>query len=182
MINEPSTLLLVEDDDVLRSALGRAFRRRGYAILEAADAAGAIEVARQSATAPLHAAVVDLKLPGGSGLAVVEALRGACADTRIVVLTGYASIATAVEAIKLGATHYLTKPATPDEICRAFEQTSGNPQAPVSDAPPSVARLEWEHIQKVLADHGGNISATARALNMHRRTLQRKLAKHPVRR
>lgn len=182
MSGYPRTVLLVEDDDVLRSALARAFRRRGYEVCEATDVHGAVTRAREPGAPAPDAAVVDLKLPDGSGLAVVEALRQASAETRIVVLTGYASIATAVQAIKLGATHYLTKPATPDEICRALTQTTGDSGVPLSDDPPSVARLEWEHIHKVLADHDGNISATARALNMHRRTLQRKLAKRPVRR
>ena len=166
---------MVEDDEVLRRALVKAFGRRGFAVREAPTVAGA------SAHGSVDYAIVDLKLPDGSGLEVVTALRAASADVRIVVLTGYASIATAVTAIKLGATNYLTKPATPDEIHRALVQTDGAAAAAIRLAPPSVARLEWEHIQKVLADHGGNISATARALNMHRRTLQRKLAKRPVR-
>ena len=176
MIDQARSVLLVEDDDVLRQALAKAFARRGFSVLEAATVASACAQRR------VDFAIVDLKLPDGSGLEVVTALRAASTDTRIVVLTGYASIATAVMAIKLGATNYLAKPATPDEICRALEQTGDAAGAAISSVPPSVARLEWEHIQKVLADHCGNISATARALNMHRRTLQRKLAKRPVRR
>jgi two-component system, response regulator RegA len=175
------SLLVVEDDEVLRQALVKAFVRRGFAVRDAPTVA----CARAQACATqgdLDYAVVDLKLPDGSGLEVVTALRAAAPDVRIVVLTGYASIATAVTAIKLGATNYLTKPATPDEIHRALVQIGSEAAVAISAAPPSVARLEWEHIQKVLADHGGNISATARALNMHRRTLQRKLAKRPVRR
>lgn len=174
---EAITLLVVDDDDVFRGVLSRAMARRGFAVTEAATAADAIAV-RENA---FDAAVVDLKLPDASGLAVVSALRAASAASRIVVLTGYASIATAVEAMKLGATHYLLKPATPDEIVQALQRDAGDPGAPVPAEPPSVARLEWEHIQKVLAEHDGNISATARALKMHRRTLQRKLAKRPVR-
>jgi two-component system response regulator RegA len=99
----------------------------------------------------------------------------------IVVLTGYASVATAVEAIKLGATHYLAKPVDAEELLAAFQRTSGDASVPVAERPLSVNRLEWEHIQRILHDHGGNVSATARSLGMHRRTLQRKLAKRPVR-
>jgi two-component system, response regulator RegA len=174
--SDSPTLLIVEDDDVMRRALAKAFTRRGFAVREAATAAAAAE------HGGVDCAVVDLKLPDGSGLEVVAALRAASAATRIVVLTGYASIATAVTAIKLGATNYLTKPATPDEIRRALDQAGNDTGAEISEYPPSVARLQWEHIQRVLADHDGNISATARALGMHRRTLQRKLAKRPVRR
>ncbi|MEZ5561058.1 MAG: response regulator [Pseudomonadales bacterium] len=171
-------MLVVDDDAVFRDVLVRAFRRRGFDTGAADSVAAALaEIDRE----PPELAVVDLKLTDGSGLAVIAALRAASSETRIVVLTGYASIATAVEAVKLGATNYLTKPATPEEILRALEQAPPDPHLPVSDAPPSVARLEWEHIQRVLAEHGGNISATARALRMHRRTLQRKLAKRPVR-
>ena len=102
-------------------------------------------------------------------------------DARIVVLTGYASIATAIEAIKIGATHYLTKPAKAEEIVAAFERVWANPNVHVSEAPAPIARVEWEHIQKVLSEQGGNITETAKALGMHRRTLQRKLAKRPPR-
>jgi len=130
---------------------------------------------------PPEYAVIDLKMPGPSGLVLVQRLKELDAETRIVMLTGYASIATAVEAIKLGATHYLAKPADADDIVAALMRSEGDPSLPVSDNPLSVDRLEWEHIQKVLNEHEGNISATARALKMHRRTLQRKLAKHPVR-
>ena len=126
-------------------------------------------------------AVVDLKMPDGSGLALVERLKLRNPKIRIVVLTGYASVATAVEAIKLGATHYLPKPADADEIVAAFGRDQGNAAAPLSSQPISVDRLEWEHIQKVLSEYTGNVSATARALNMHRRTLQRKLGKKPSR-
>jgi two-component system response regulator RegA len=126
-------------------------------------------------------AVVDLKMPGPSGLVLVKRLKELDAATRIVMLTGYASIATAVEAVKLGATHYLAKPADADEIVAAFHKSEGDEAAPLSSTPLSVERLEWEHIQRVMAEYEGNISATARALNMHRRTLQRKLAKYPSR-
>ena len=125
-------------------------------------------------------AVIDLKMHGASGLELVKYLHQLDAQTRMVVLTGYASIATAIEAIKLGATHYLAKPAHADEIIAAFTRLEGDTEFMVNEQPLSVDRLEWEHIQRVLQEHEGNISATARALKMHRRTLQRKLAKYPV--
>ncbi|HVY05880.1 MAG TPA: response regulator transcription factor [Burkholderiales bacterium] len=170
--------LLVDDDDVFAGVLARALSRRGFDVETAADfgqARDAIESGRHDF------AVVDLKMPGGSGLALVERLKLRNPSIRTVVLTGYASVATAIEAIKLGATHYLPKPADADEIVAAFGREHGDAQAPVNPAPLSVERLEWEHIQKVLAENIGNVSATARALNMHRRTLQRKLGKKPSR-
>jgi two-component system response regulator RegA len=128
---------------------------------------------------PTHA-VVDLRLPDMSGLRVVQRLRERAA-ANVVVLTGYGSIATAIEAIKLGATYYLTKPVQADQVLQAFEQTEANPDLPPASRPLSVERLAWEHIQDVLTRFGGNVSAAARELNMHRRTLQRKLAKSPPR-
>jgi two-component system response regulator RegA len=172
------TLLLVDDDAVFRDVLSRALRRRGYDVVAAADAASAYASAKDD---PPEYAVVDLKMPGASGLTLVERLHALDGMTRIVVLTGYASIATAVEAIKLGAIDYLSKPATADEIATALEHDRGNSAIDVERSPQSVERLEWEHIQRVLSAHGGNVSATARALKMHRRTLQRKLSKRPVR-
>ena len=172
------TLLLVDDDDVFRDVLARALRRRGYAVVTAADADGAYAVAEDD---PPEYAVVDLKMPGASGLTLIERLRALESTTRIVVLTGYASIATAVEAVKLGALDYLSKPASADEIATALERDHGNSAIEVEHNPQSVERVEWEHIQRVLIEHGGNVSATARALKMHRRTLQRKLSKRPVR-
>lgn len=167
-------LLIVEDDAALSGVLARAMERRGFSVRVAENAESALDAAR--ANVPTHA-IVDLRLPGASGLTVVPALRALDAAMRIVVLTGYASIATAVEAIKLGATHYLAKPVDGDQIVAAFGETEGNAGAEVSPRLLSVDRLEWEHIQKVLGEHSGNISATARSLGMHRRTLQRKLAK-----
>ena len=127
-----------------------------------------------------HAGFIDLKMEGASGLTLIPQLTALDAQTRIVVLTGYASIATAVEAIKLGANYYLTKPTDADEIVAAFHREEGNVSIPITAKPMSVNRLEWEHIQKVMLDCGGNISAAARSLGMHRRTLQRKLFKRPV--
>ena len=172
-------LLLVDDDDVFRDVLGAALRRRGFEVCLAADLAstrGVLEAFHP------QRAIVDLKLPDGSGLELVALLGALDPAPRVLVLTGYASIATAVEAVKLGAVNYLPKPATPDEILAALELDAPNPALPLGTDTPSVDRLEWEHIQRVLAAHDGNVSATARALNMHRRTLQRKLAKRPARR
>lgn len=170
------SLMLVDDDSDLRDVLARALTRRGFNVTPAASAEQAIALARP---APPEYAVVDLKMPGASGLELIRALVALDEQTRIVVLTGYASVATAVEAIKLGAIHYLAKPANADEIVLALGRSTGDASVPLADTPLSVNRLEWEHIQKVLAEHDGNISSTARALNMHRRTLQRKLSKHP---
>jgi len=178
MEQERPSLLLVDDDDALRQVLARALEKRGFAVSTAPDVESALLLAQDSSP---EYAVVDLKMSGSSGLVLVQRLKELDAETRIVMLTGYASIATAVEAIKLGATHYLAKPADTDEIVAALMQIAGNPDVPVSSDPLSVERLEWEHIQRVLGEHEGNISATARALKMHRRTLQRKLGKKPVR-
>jgi len=171
-------LLLVDDDAVFCQVLSRALKKRGFDVIVAHSVEQALAVLDE-ANLPGYA-VVDLSMPGSSGLVLVEHLRGLSVGLRIVVLTGYASIATAVEAIKLGATHYLAKPANADEIIQAFGREQGDTDADVSDRPASIRRLEWEHIQKVLSDCDGNISAAARELGMHRRTLQRKLAKRPV--
>ena len=172
-------LLIVEDDAAFARTLGRSFERRGYQVILATNFDEASALLEQHCP---DYAVVDLKLNGNtSGLACVQMLHQHDPEMLIVVLTGYASIGTAVEAIKLGATHYLAKPADADEIVAALQRTAGDATTPVADSPLSVDRLEWEHIQKVLAEHGGNVSATARALKMHRRTLQRKLGKRPVR-
>lgn len=170
-------LLLVDDDETFCAVLARALEKRGFQVTVAHTAAEAL---REIQDVPPEYAVIDLKMPGQSGLALVSRLNALDEHTRIVVLTGYASVATAVEAVKLGATYYLSKPADADEIVAAFRRDSGDESVPVNDKPPSVNRLEWEHIQRVLAEHHGNISATARVLGMHRRTLQRKLNKRPV--
>jgi two-component system response regulator RegA len=173
---DPMKLLIVEDDPDFGAALARAMKKRGFEVALADDAGSARSVAETFF--PSHA-IVDLKLPGESGLKVVEHLAARTPAPAIVVLTGYASIATAVEAVRLGAQHYLAKPADADEILAALLRDRPDAELDVSPEPLSVARLEWEHIQKVLNAHDGNISATARALKMHRRTLQRKLDKHP---
>lgn len=172
------TLLLVEDDDVLRHVLTRALEGRGYRVV----AAGELEEAKYlSIRQPPDFAVVDLRLGNESGLELVDHLTRANPGVRAVILTGYASIATAVEAIKLGAKYYLTKPVDADEIVAALYRDEGNAGVSPPDRPCSVRRLEWEHIQQILQQCEGNISETARKLGMHRRTLQRKLRKHPVR-
>jgi two-component system response regulator RegA len=175
------SLLIVEDDDVLRSRLARAFRARGFEVREAADTESGLRLARED---PPELALVDLRLPGSSGLDAVRSLRELDPSTSVVVLTGYGSIATALEAIRLGATHYLTKPADVEEILAAFarEKATAPAQeraAPASASTPSLARVEWEHINRVLADCGGNVSKAARVLGIHRRSLQRKLSKFP---
>ena len=175
--DKPS-LLLVDDDDTFCRVLSVALERRGFAVRVAHNVVEGLAAAEGDSP---EFAVIDLKMPGPSGLELVKKLKALDAHTRIVVLTGYASVATAVEAIKLGATHYLAKPADADEIVAAFSRDSGNAAVPVETKPLPLSRLEWEHIQKVLTECGGNISETARRLGMHRRTLQRKLAKRPSR-
>lgn len=170
-------LLIVEDDDAFARTLQRSFERRGYRV---AVAPGPVEVDAFLATATPDYAVVDLKLAHTSGLACVETLHTHHAATIIVVLTGYASIATAVQAIKLGATSYLAKPANSDDIERAFGTTMGDAAVPIGTRPTSIKTIEWERINEVLAETGFNVSETARRLGMHRRTLARKLEKRPL--
>ncbi len=175
-LNERASLLLVDDDEVFCQVLCQALEKRGFAVTVAHSVEQALPLIQHY---PPEYAVVDLKMGGASGLTLIQALHELDPATRIVVLTGYASIATAVEAVKLGATQYLSKPANADEIVAAFGHHA-SADFPLNTQPPSVERLEWEHIQRVLQEHQGNISATARALNMHRRTLQRKLSKRPA--
>jgi two-component system response regulator RegA len=175
------SVLVVDDDQRFAITLAAALARRGYVAHVAHDAAGALATA--SSKQP-DAAIVDLKLGQDEGLALIEPLRRAHPRMRIVVLTGYASIATAVKAIKLGADDYLAKPVTAAAVAAVLERSpeqSRHVAATPELEPMSPRRLEWEHIQRVLAEHDGNISATARTLRMHRRTLQRKLGKHPTR-
>jgi two-component system response regulator RegA len=176
----PLSLLLVDDDDVLRERLARAFRDRGFEVASAGNADAALKLARPD---PPELAVVDLKMPGRGGLELVAELHRIDAGTRIVVLTGYSSVATALEAVRLGAVHYLAKPADADEILAAFSRNGGEPVVEISAGheTPSLARAEWEHIERVLTDCGGNVSEAARRLGIHRRSLQRKLQKIPPR-
>ncbi|RDH81348.1 MAG: two-component system response regulator [endosymbiont of Galathealinum brachiosum] len=175
--NEPVDILLVDDDETFCMVLNNAIERRGYTIVTATNSAEALKLA--SINQPAYA-IVDLRIGDESGLELVENLVSNNPDISIVMLTGYASIATAVQAIKLGAKHYLTKPADADEIIASFDNELDNQAIKPAEQPLSPKRLEWEHLQKVLMDNDGNISATARALGMHRRTLQRKLQKRPV--
>jgi len=177
-LSEMPKVLLLDDDEVFRMALGKMMKRRNFNVFTAQHIAQARQLLIEENP---EVAVVDLCLGDESGLAAIEQLLQIKADLRITLLTGYASIATAVEAIKLGATHYLTKPAEVDDIIASFARDKGRADAPTGKDPMSVKRLEWEHLQKVLQAHQGNISAAARALGMHRRTLQRKLQKKPVR-
>jgi two-component system, response regulator RegA len=172
----PPTLLLVDDDRSFCAVMADALQARGMDVSIAHDAAQGIAAASED---PPEYAVVDLKMPGASGLGLVKALKELDAHTRIVVFTGYASLATAIEAIKLGATHYLAKPADADEVIAALHRDQGDVNAAISERPLSIGRLEWEHIQRVLAGCEGNVSEAARRLKMHRRSLQRKLAKRP---
>lgn len=171
-------LLIVEDDDAFARTLLRSFERRGYRVLRATQLG---EVQALLSTHNPGYAVVDLKLAGGdSGLACVQTLQAHDEQMLIVVLTGYASIATAVEAIKLGARHYLAKPANTDDIEAAFARAQGDAEVELTERTTSIKTLEWEHIHETLAATGFNISETARRLGMHRRTLARKLEKQRV--
>lgn len=170
-----ATIMIVDDDHMFATVLASALRRRGFQTVIAHDYDEAL--AEAEAWQP-DQAVVDLRMPGRNGLEVVASLRERWPAMRVIVLTGFGSIATAVEAIKLGAVHYLSKPTSVDEILAAFERTEpvllDTPMT--KDARP-LDELEWEHLQSVLTDCGGNVSEAARRLGMHRRTLQRKLSR-----
>ena len=172
-----TSLVIVEDDKVFARALQRSFERRGYSVRVAASPA---ELDLLLDAESPERAVVDLKLGTASGLPCVAKLHARNAAMLIVVLTGYASIATAVEAIKLGACHYLVKPSTTDDIEAAFANAPGNPEVPLTARTSSLKTHEWEMINETLAATGYNISETARRLGMHRRTLARKLEKRPI--
>lgn len=172
-IGSDPSLLLVDDDEIFLNRLSRAMEKRGFVVSRAESVAAAkLSVASH----PPAYAVVDLRLEDGSGLDVVDALREARADSRIVVLTGYGAIATAVAAVKMGASDYLSKPADADDVTRAL-LAKGDTLPPPPEAPMSADRVRWEHIQRVFEQCERNVSETARRLHMHRRTLQRILAK-----
>jgi two-component system, response regulator RegA len=170
-------ILLVDDEDFFRERLNLAFTRRGYATSTASCYEEAMEIIRKE---QLTMAVVDLKMPGKNGLLLVKDALAIAPELKIVVLTGYGSIATATEAIRLGAVSYLAKPADIDEILQVFfSDSSLDLEGPSEEIlPPSLARVEWEHIQRVLTDCDDNISYAAKKLGIHRRTLQRKLYKY----
>jgi two-component system, response regulator RegA len=177
MTSQP-LLLLVEDDDVLRGRLARAFEARGFDVRQAGTVDEAAVIARED---PPEFVVLDLRMPGGYGLDLIGVLKQLDAATRIVVLTGFGSIATALDAVRRGATHYLTKPANADEILAAFDPDGAQAVAdPVALQPMSLDRVEWEHINRVLVDCQGNVSEAARVLGIHRRSLQRKLGRYPA--
>ncbi len=169
------SILLVDDDVTLRERLARALRERNFDVRTAGTADEAMALVR--ADSP-ELAVLDLKMPGRSGLDLLREMREHDPATRVLVLTGYGSIATAVEATKAGAEGYLPKPVDADELLAAFARSGANPKVDHFETP-SLARAEWEHIQRVLVDCGGNISEAARRLGIHRRSLQRKLQKYP---
>lgn len=172
-------LLLVDDDSTFTRIMARAMDRRGLRVQIACSAEEGLAIAREEVP---DYAVLDLKMNGDSGLVLLPKLLEIDPEMRVVILTGYSSIATAVEAIKRGACNYLCKPADADDVLAAILSNHADLESLVPENPMSVDRLQWEHIQRVLNEHNGNISATARALGMHRRTLQRKLQKRPVRR
>ncbi len=179
MAESRPSLLLVDDDAVYRERLAQAITARGYEVRTAPDAETAAALAE--ADSP-EFAVLDLRMPGESGLDLLRRLMAIDATTRVLMLTGYGSIATAMEAVRLGAVNYLTKPADVDDILAAFNPEGQGAEVAADLETPSLARVEWEHIQRVLIDCEGNLSEAARRLGMHRRSLQRKAArKRPAR-
>jgi len=179
---ERERVLIVDDDEIYRNRLRRAFADRGWKAVAVATGEDAIEFAEKSSA---ELAIVDLRLPGMSGLEIVRELHSIDEEMRIIVLTGYGSIATALSATKLGASHYMGKPVDVDQILAAYNKFDDEEVSSADESAsypvPSLARVEWEHIQRVLTDCDGNISQTAKLLGVHRRSLQRKLAKYPPR-
>lgn len=169
-------MLVVDDDHVFRGRLERALTDRGLEVRGAGGFVHALEVA--TSWGP-ELALLDLRLPGGTGIELLESLQSALPDLQVVMLTGYGSIANALEAVRRGALDYLTKPADADQILAAFAREGGEHDVEPPAEAPSLDRVEWEHIQRVLSDCDGNITRAAKVLGVHRRTLQRKLARHP---
>jgi len=174
-VSEPGAILLVDDDEVFRERLARALRDRGHPVVTAGDGPSALAAAGAQ---KFDFAVLDLRMPGPTGLSLIGPVRDAAPGVRVVVLTGYGSITSAVEALRAGAHDYLSKPVDADQVIAAL---TGEPVHPAEAAAPSLARAEWEHIQRVLADCHHNISEAARRLGITRRTLQLKLKKYPPR-
>jgi two-component system, response regulator RegA len=172
-IGDDRSLLLVDDDKPFLTRLSRAMEARGFAVRFTDTVQGGLDAVIESAPAY---AVVDLRLGDGNGISVIEAIRAKRADAKVIVLTGYGNIATAVTAVKLGAVDYLAKPADADDIFRALTRP-GDAKPELPENPMSADRVRWEHIQRVYEMCERNVSETARRLNMHRRTLQRILAK-----
>lgn len=178
MMKPCKKILIIDDDEHFARVLARSLERLGHSTFYATNADKAIQLLSSESFDWIS---LDLRLGQESGLTLLPKFRAISQEPRIVVLTGFASIPTAVEAIKLGAFNYLHKPATVKELLSAFEDSNDETKVDIDEIPMSIERLEWEHIQRVLHENDGNISSTARALNMHRRTLQRKLQKHPTR-
>lgn len=178
-IEGDKSLLILDDDVAFRTRLARALEGRGFEVTSVGSVAEATEAAAKS---PPAYAVLDLRLEDGSGLSVVEALSKHRADCRVVMLTGYGAIATAVESLKRGASDYLTKPVDADQVAAALDKEGASPDRAREFTVPSLARVEWEHIQRVMTECAGNVSQAARVLGLHRRSLQRKLSKYPVNR
>ena len=176
-MNTTPSLLLIDDDTLFLQTLGRSLQRRGASIASATDSATALQQLQDNR---FDLILLDLNLNGASGLKLLQQILAAQPDARVIMLTAYASVATAVDAIKRGAENYLCKPVTAQDILSLLSDDADNGDDTCADTTLSVDRFEWEHLQLVLLEHDGNISATARALNMHRRTLQRKLQKRPV--
>jgi len=173
---EALTALVADDDELFRGRLGRALESRGWQVFPAADHAQALNAAQEHAP---DLAIVDLRIGAGNGLDIVRELRALDPTMFILMLTGWGSIATALEAVRVGADHYLSKPVDADQIIAVFNSPPGSPENGAETAVPSLARVEWEHIQRVLTDCQGNISLAAKRLGLHRRSLQRKLSKYP---
>lgn len=175
---EGASILVVDDDHVFRDRLARALRKRGF---EVSAASGFDEAMALVHTEAPEFAVLDLKMPGKSGMELLPAILAVEPATRVVILTGYGSIASALDAVRLGAVWYVSKPADADEVLAAFDRGQSEPleATQVDYQAPTLARAEWEHINRVLADCGGNVSEAARRLGLHRRSLQRKLSKYP---
>jgi len=173
-------MMVVDDDEIFRTRLLRAFEHRGWEAHGACDLDSALSTASEISP---DLAIIDLRMPGVSGIEVVRRLRDLDSTVSIIMLTGYGSIATALEAVKSGADHYLSKPVDVDQILSAYETISTAPKSELAlpAVVPSLARVEWEHIQRILTDCGGNVSQAAKLLGLHRRSLQRKLSKFPPR-
>ena len=171
-------VLIVDDDEVFRTRLCRALAQRNWQACAVGNGDEAVAMVSQQCP---DLALVDLRMPGIDGLEVIEKLRGLSSSVTIIVLTGYGSIPTTISAMKRGADYYLSKPVDADQILAAYErlQAPGDPVPHTPADAPSLARVEWEHMQRVIADSGGNISEAARKLGIHRRSLQRKLSKYP---
>ncbi len=179
MQNDGRSVLIVDDDDVFRTRLGRAFSTRGWESLLAGSITAGIALATEHAP---DLAIIDLRIGDENGLDIVRTLRGMDPTVCIIMLTGWGSIASAIEAVRGGADHYLTKPVDADQILAIFGVPDKvSTQSSASEGIPSLARVEWEHIQRVLTDCDGNISLAAKRLGLHRRSLQRKLSKYPPR-